>query len=200
MGKKPLLTIAVLCGGASRRMETDKRALTVEGQSLLDRTIARITPYAAAVILASGRDPVRRPGALTVADDGDARGPLAGIVASLRSSPHALCAVVAADMPDVDGDVLLALASRCSGFDAAVPLSEHGIEPLHAVYSRSAIGGLRAAAASSDHSVRGALLRLRVCYVNAAALRATPGFARNLNTPGDVAAWLSDRAAAPPRR
>lgn len=195
-----MLTVAVLCGGSSRRMGTDKRALMLEGRSLLDRTIARVTPIAASVILASGRDPVQRPGALTVADDGDAGGPVAGIIASLRSSPHALCAVIAADMPDVNTYLLRALASRCAGYDAAVPLSEHGIEPLHAVYARSAIGGLRAAAASSDHSVRGALLRLRVRYVNAAELGGTPGFARNLNAPGDVAAWLSDRAAAPPRR
>lgn len=179
-------------------MGTDKRALTLEGRSLLDRTIARVTPIAAAVMLASGRDPMQRPGALTVTDEGDARGPLAGIVASLSRSPHALCAVVAADMPDVNKDLLLALTSRCAGYDAVVPLSKRGVEPLHAVYARSALGGLRAAAASSDHSVRGALLRLRVCYVNAAALGATPGFARNLNTPGDVIEWLSHRGAAPP--
>lgn len=167
---------------------------------MLDRTLARITPIAATVILASGRDALLRPGALTVTDDGDARGPLAGIVASLERSPHALCAVVAADMPDIDTDLLIDLATRCAGHDAALPLSERGVEPLHAVYARTALGRLRAAVGSRDHSVRGALLRLRVRYVNAKRHGGAAGFARNLNTPGDVSAWLTDRAAAQPPR
>lgn len=196
----PALTVAVLCGGASRRMGTDKRALTLAGQPMLDRAIARVMPVAATVILASGRDPVRRAGVVTATDEGDARGPLAGIVASLQRSPTELCAVIAADMPDVDTDLLVALTSRCAGHDAAVPLSERGIEPLHAVYARSALGALRSAAASSDQSVRRALRRLRARYVNATTLGAAPGFARNLNTPADVSRWLADRAGAPPPR
>ena len=167
---------------------------------MLDRAIARVAPIAAQVILASGRVPVRRPGALTVSDEGSARGPLSGIVVSLERSPHELCAVVAADMPDIDADLLVELAARCAGHDAAVPLSERGIEPLHAVYARTALGGLRAAMASGDQSVRSALLRLRVRYINAATSGAAPGFARNLNTPRDVNAWLTDRAAVPPPR
>lgn len=191
------LTVAVLCGGASRRMGADKRALALDGQTMLDRTIARITPIASIVILASGRYPVLRPGALTVTDDVDARGPLAGLVAALERSPHELCAVVAVDMPDIDTGLLVKLATRCAGHDAGVPLSERGVEPLHAVYTRTALGALRSALTSSDQSVRGALLRLRTRYVNAKRLGAAGGFARNLNTPGDVSAWLADRANAP---
>ena len=164
---------------------------------MLDRAIARITPIASTVILASGRYPVERPGAITVLDAGDGRGPLAGIVAALQASPHELCAAVAVDMPDIDSDLLLALADRCAGHDSAVPISDRGVEPLHAVYARSAVGRLRAAADSPDLSIRGGLRRLRVCYVSASSLGASPGFARNLNTPGEVRTWLTERAGAP---
>lgn len=178
-------------------MGTDKGAVTLDGSSMLDRVIARVTPIASTVILASGRNPVERRGAITVMDAGDGHGPLAGIVAALQASPHQLCAVVAVDMPDIETDLLLALAARCAGHDAAVPLSERGIEPLHAVYTRDALGGLRAAMDSPDQSVRAALLRLRARYVNARTQGAEPGFARNLNTRGDVTAWLTDRADVP---
>lgn len=182
-------------------MGTDKRALILDGTSMLDHAIAHITPIATTVILASGRVPVSRPGVLTVTDAAEGRGPLAGIVASLEGSPHDLCAIVAADMPDVDRDLLLALAVRCAGLDAAVPLSERGVEPLHAVYARSALRGLRSAMDSADPSVRGGLMRLRARYVNAAKVGAPPGFARNLNTPDDVSSWLADhRAGGPPPR
>jgi molybdopterin-guanine dinucleotide biosynthesis protein A len=115
----------------------------------------------------------------------------------MERSPHTLCAVVAADMPDIDTGLLVELAARCAGHDAALPLSERGIEPLHAVYARTALDGLRAAADSPGQSVRDALLRVRARYVNARTLGAAAGFARNLNTPGDVNAWLTDRADAP---
>ena len=165
---------------------------------MLDRAIARITPIAATVILASGRNPVERRGAITVVDAGDQRGPLAGLVAALEASPNEqLCAAVAVDMPDVDTALLLALAARCTGLDAAVPVSDRGVEPLHGVYARSALSRLLTAVDSPDPSMRGALRRLRVCYVGASSLGASPGFARNLNTPEDVKAWRTDRADAP---
>ena len=164
---------------------------------MLDRAIARVTPIASTLILASGRNPVERRGAITVMDSGDARGPLAGIVAALQASPHQLCAAVAVDMPDIDTGLLLALAARCAGHDAAVPLSDRGVEPLHAVYARSALSRLLTAVDSPDPSMRGGLRRLRVSYVVASSLGASPGFARNLNTPGDVSAWLTGRADAP---
>lgn len=166
---------------------------------MLDRAIVCITPIAATVILASGRNPVERRGAITVMDAGDARGPLAGIVAALQASPHLLCAVVAVDMPDIDAALLLALAARCTGHDAAVPVSDRGIEPLHGVYARSALSRLLTAVDSPDSSIRGALRRLRVCYVSASSLGASPGFARNLNTPEDINAWRADRGADAPQ-
>ena len=182
-------------------MGTEKAAMSLAGTSMLDRVIARIAPIASTVVLACGRAPVERPGALTVMDSGAGRGPLEGIVAALRVAPDDLCAVVAVDMPDLDPALLLALAARCGGHDAAVPLSDRGCEPLHAVYAPSALGGLRAALDSSDTSMRSALLRLRGCYADASQLGAAPGFARNLNTPDDVTAWLADPRASgrPPR-
>ena len=164
---------------------------------MLDRAIAHVTPIASTLILASGRDPVERRGAITVMDTDDARGPLAGIVAALQASPRQLCAAVAVDMPDIDTDLLLALAARCAGHDAAVPISDRGIEPLHAVYARSALGRLLTAVYSPDPSMRTGLRRVRVSYVVASSLGASPGFARNLNTPSDLNAWLAERAGAP---
>lgn len=164
---------------------------------MLDRAIARVAPIASSVIIASGTSPVERPGTITVMDAGDGRGPLAGIVAALQASPDPLCAAVAVDMPDIDTDLLLALAAQCVGRDAAVPISDRGVEPLHAVYARSARSRLRTATESADLSIRGGLRRLRVSYVVASSVGASPGFARNLNTTADVSAWLTDRADVP---
>lgn len=196
------LSVAILCGGAARRMGQEKSALVLDdGVSLLDRAIARMRPIATTLIIASGATEVRREGCAIAIDTRPGGGPLAGIVAALQVSPHDLCAVVAVDMPDADAGFLGTLASRCAGHDAAVPLSTRGVEPLHAVYARSALPALAAALDSPDASVHGVLRALRVRYVSAAGADVPPGFARNLNTPDDVRQWTAERrAAAPPPR
>lgn len=181
-------------------MGRQKATLKLDGTPLLDRAVDRIRPIATAVMLASGATPMQRDGCVAVTDATGDRGPLGGIVAALEASPEARCAVVAVDMPDLDAELLGALAVRCHRVDAVVPLSERGFEPLHAVYSRSALRTLQDALDSGDLSAHRALMRLRVRYVNAVALGAATEFARNLNTPDDVRRWLADRrAAAPPQ-
>lgn len=195
------LSVAILCGGAARRMGREKGTVMLDGVSMLDNAIARVRPIASTLILAAGPiSDVRREGCITVMDRTPGCGPLGGIVAALEASPHDLCAMVAVDMPDVDAGLLRLLAQRCGAHDAALPVSARGVEPLHGVYAQSALPVLRGALErGDDRSVQSAVRRLRTCYVDAAAAGAEPGFARNLNTPADVTAWLAGRrAAAPP--
>ncbi|MGH7686528.1 MAG: molybdenum cofactor guanylyltransferase [Candidatus Dormibacteria bacterium] len=182
---------AVLCGGLSTRMGADKASLVLEGSSLLDRAVDRLLDVADPVIIASGATLLTRANCLTVRDGQPGRGPLGGIVAALDASPQPLLGVVAVDMPDFDTALLQRLATLCVECDAVVPMTDRGPEPLHAVYATSSLPALREALASSDRALRTALHRLNVRYMDAAALGAGPGFADNLNTPGDVAAWAS---------
>lgn len=189
MDGAPAFAAAVLCGGLSTRMGADKASLLLEGSSLLDRAVARLLDIADPVIIASGATSVTRANCLTVRDGTPGRGPLAGIVAALGASPRPLLAVVAVDMPGFDAALLQRLATLCVECDAAVPMSDRGAEPLHAVYATSSLPALHEALDSPDRALRSALHRLNVRYTDAAALNAGAGFADNLNTPADVAAW-----------
>src|SRR5947209_1394482 len=112
------LSGAILCGGASRRMGQDKATLIVDGETLLQRAIARMRTVADPVILAAAGMSVDAPPGCVVVHDAVRRGPLAGIPAALRASPHSLCAVVAVDMPDLSPALLRALAERWHDEDA----------------------------------------------------------------------------------
>lgn len=172
-------------------MGIDKATLRLDGATLVERAVARLRSVCEPIMIASGGRALRMPGCVGVDDATPDAGPIAGVLAALRASPHELVATVAVDMPWVDPAMIRLLATRCAGYDAAVPFSEHGLEPLHAVYARSAIGACEAAIAGEDRSLRGLLVRLQVAYVGEAEWRAAgiePGFARNLNTPEDVAA------------
>lgn len=77
----------VLAGGLARRMGGgDKALLTICGETILDRVIARFGPQCTGLLLNANGDPARfaRFGLPVVADDiPDFAGPLAGILAGL---------------------------------------------------------------------------------------------------------------------
>src|SRR5882672_3239509 len=77
----------VLAGGQARRMGGgDKAFLKVGGKTILERVLARLSPYCSPIILNANGDPARfsRYGLPVVADSvPDFAGPLAGILAGL---------------------------------------------------------------------------------------------------------------------
>lgn len=183
----------VLCGGRSSRMGEEKALLDSGGEPLVVRVARRLASVADPVMLAPGR--IGRLGDLgfpEVSDEVPAAGPLAAIVAGISASPHPTVAVVAVDMPDASPEVFALLARLRLGEDAVVPVTPTGPQPLHALYSRSALPHLRAALASGRLRVGDALSALRVRMVTDVEWGvADPSgrFAVNLNTPNDVHSW-----------
>lgn len=190
----PGLSGVVLCGGDSTRMGSDKAALVLDGERLVDRAVRRLGEVADPVMVAPGRagrlDPA--PAAWCEVDDVmEGRGPLAGIAAALAASPQPLVAVVAVDMVQLDGPMLAWLATLWSpGDTAVVPLDEHGrTQPLHAVYAASAAPAFAATVRAASLAVRNALDALPVREVGADEWSAqfAPGWSRNVNRPEDLA-------------
>jgi molybdopterin-guanine dinucleotide biosynthesis protein A len=201
MSRERALAGAILCGGASRRMGWDKTQLTIDGTTLLERTVIRLRAVADPVILAAGEKPLKLDACLTVADASPGQGPLGGLVAVLRTTPHQLCAVVAVDMPDLDAGLLRWLADSWGGEDVVVPVSARGPEPLHAVYAVSALPAAEQLLIRAQLSMRTLLAALRVRLVDARAVSrpdVAARFAINLNRPEDVTAWQRDRSGASP--
>ena len=186
----PGLAGAVLCGGASTRMGTDKAELVVDGERLVERAARRLATVADPVLIASGRG--QRIGGLApewlqVDDVVDDAGPLAGIAATLTASPQPLVAVVAVDLVQLDAALLAWLASLWREGDAAVvPRDEDGrIQPLHAVYATFAGPAFVAAVRAARFSVQDAVdaLPVREVGIDEWGTRFAPGWSRNANRP-----------------
>lgn len=197
----------VLCGGRSTRMGQDKALLEIDGVPMVRRAAAALSTVAIPVILAPGV-PGRLGGTdyAEVADAAVDSGPLGGLVAGLEASPHRLMAVVAVDLPRLSPGVLRLLAElgwsqeegsgQGQGFDAAVPTTAAGPQPLHAVYATSALPALAAALAGGRLALHQALADLDVRIVGEPEWRQadpTGRFADNINEPADL-------AVVPPRR
>jgi molybdopterin-guanine dinucleotide biosynthesis protein A len=197
----PVLTGLLLAGGGSRRMGRDKTApdFLVGGEPLAARAARVLAEVCGQVLVASGDG--KRLGWLGLPQVADAlpdSGPLGGLVAGLEAALHPHVAAVAADMPFASPAVLRLLASLVGGHDAAVPVSRGGTEPLHAVYSRSALASFEEALREGRLSVRVALEGLDVRVVTEAEWsRVDPDgrFAENVNRPEDRGPFV-DR---PPR-
>jgi molybdopterin-guanine dinucleotide biosynthesis protein A len=189
-------------------MGRDKALLDVAGQPLVLRVAERIGRACHPVLLAPGRR--GRLGDLghgfaEVADAVPDVGPLGGLVAALEASPHRLTAAVAVDLPFASAAVLELLASSCGDADAAVPRTDRGLEPLHAVYARTAVPALRRALSERRVALQAALADLRVIEVPPSQWRALDAggrFAVNLNGPEDLARLdlaAEDEAGGPPQ-
>jgi molybdopterin-guanine dinucleotide biosynthesis protein A len=130
----------VLVGGASRRMGRPKQLLELEGRSFLERTVEALAPHAGEVLLlGSGHVPAACAGLRRLPDAAAVEGPLAGILAALRSVPEAAWIIAACDQPWISSAAVgWLLEQRAPEKWAVLPLVEGGVEPLLAVYEPAA--------------------------------------------------------------
>jgi molybdopterin-guanine dinucleotide biosynthesis protein A len=163
-------------------MGRDKALLVLEGELLFARVAASISSVADPIALARGSRTLPD-SPWEQLDDAEGEGPLAGLVAALRWSPHELTAVVAVDMPFASPSLLEELVEAWSGQDAMVPMTAHGTQPLHAIYARSALGKLENRLDLGDYGLRAAVDALEVAFVDR---RSDERFQTNLNTPEDL--------------
>ena len=184
-------------------MGVDKASIRFGEATLLERALARLGEACDPVLIAPGEVDVVTAGHRAVMDALPGAGPLGGIVAALRASPHRLLAVVAVDLPWMDPRLMRLLADRIGDHDAAVCETESGLQPLHAVYAASVLAAAETALAGPDRSLRHLLAQTRTVRIAERDWRAAgvaDAFARNVNTPEDLAALsleLPQSASAP---
>lgn len=128
---------------------------------------------------------------LCVADPDPDGGPLVGVRTGLRELDTDYAAVVAADMPFVDPELVSFLFARAAGHDAAVPEHEGWLQPTQAVYRTDAMADACAVALSrGERELRAALDTLDHVIVTESEIRehADPRTFTNLNTRREFAA------------
>ena len=180
---------AVLTGGASARMGSDKAALAIGGVASATRVARCLALLCEDVVLVGGDPPADAPGRR--APDGDGpRSALRGLVAALEATRAERVLVVATDLPFVTPDLLLALIAWPEA-DAVVPRTADGIHPLCAVYRRErTLAAARTNLAAERLALSALLGALATSYLEGDDLRAVDpdGMALlNLNTPEDLA-------------
>ncbi len=180
----------VVAGGDSRRMGRDKALLPWAGADLLDHAVARLRAVTddVRVLCGPGTRYVER--RLPVEPDViPGAGPLGGVLTGLTAAPGRPGLFLAVDLPHVPAALLAHLVERAEGWDAAVPVSPAGPEPLCAVYGPGCAEPIRRRVAAGDLKMTAFWPDVRVLEVGPAELRefGDPGeMFRNLNAPEDL--------------
>jgi molybdopterin-guanine dinucleotide biosynthesis protein A len=184
------LTVAILAGGKSTRMGTDKTMLQLFGQPLVGHVAARLDGLGRETIVITNQPQQYQWLGLSVYSDvRQGEGPLAGIHTALTYAACDHVLVVAADMPFLNRDLLSYLASLAAGVDVVVPRLQAGLETLHAVYSRVCLDAVQRRLEAGKRRVISFYEDVRVRCVDAAEIaRFDPEYHSffNINTPDDL--------------
>ncbi len=196
---------AILVGGASSRMGSDKALLRLrpDGPTLIESVILRLRQ--------AGFEPpllvTNRPEAYAflrlpmLPDEVPGAGPLGGVLAALCRSSYEYTLVTGCDMPLLNPALLRHMAARHTTADVLVPrwTNKDGRvqnETLHTIYSRSCIEPIRRRIAAGDLKMADLLLEINVEYLEEDELRLydpeLDGF-RNINTPKEWAEFVRVR-------
>jgi molybdopterin-guanine dinucleotide biosynthesis protein A len=188
----------ILAGGASSRMGRDKGLLDFGGVPLILHTARLMQPLVAEVTIVGSPGRYTKLGLRAIADnaqtqdgpDRPGRGPLAGIAAALYATRSPWNLIVACDLPYLSAKWLDWLLSRARGSrcEAVIPRTDHGIEPLAAVYRRDCGAPIMTALARGVRKVSDAIDELRVELVYPREWRRIEPnelILRNMNAPRD---------------
>ena len=153
------LTIAILAGGRSSRMGTDKAALELGGMTLLERT-ARLALAVTPAVLVVGR---ARPGGWRlpevpfIADAEPGLGPLGGLASALGHTQTSVLAL-ACDLPLLTEEAIrwrVELSKQSIAEHGRVTVSGGQWEPLFSVYHAECLPLLEARLAAGRRSLHG---------------------------------------------
>lgn len=183
----------LLAGGRSRRMGQDKRFLSLDGRSLLERTLSVLEQACEEILIVVAR-PAPELGWLrhrVVTDAVPNSGSLGGLYTGLLEAAAPRIFAVACDMPFLSTKAISYLADRDSAADIVMPQLETGLQPLHAIYHKRclpAIEGMLSRRSLTIHDLVKAP-DLRVRLVAEAELKAIDPLLQsfmNINTPEDL--------------
>lgn len=186
-----MLTTAILAGGRSRRMGSDKALLVLKGKPVLWHVIERAALPGAAIILIANEPEKYASFSLPIFPDAKpGAGSLGGLYTALAHSPTDYVLCVACDMPLLNTNLLIYLAGLREGYDAVVPRIEGRPEPFHAVYRKTCLEPIRSRLERGQLRVSDFYQDVSTRYVEEADLRQIDPELHsflNINTPDDLA-------------
>jgi len=168
--RAPVKSAVVLVGGEARRANgREKYFFTYHGRTFIERLVDSLQQVVDEIILVA-RDPEqcrrfnRIEGIRCITDIRGGIGPIGGLHAGSLAARGDLIFVSACDMPCIDPRVIAYLFDHIDDYDAVIPRwNPDMLEPLHAVYRRTAL--VKYLESHNSLSLREMVLNLSARYI-----------------------------------
>jgi molybdopterin-guanine dinucleotide biosynthesis protein A len=165
-------TLAIIAGGKSSRMGTDKAFVNILGKSLIEHIIERTADVGQSeTILITNRLADYAHLSLPMYEDVlPNKGSLGGIYSAIYYSSHLYTLVIACDMPFVSTDLMSYMAVLRGGdsFDVIVPRVKEYPQGLHAIYNKACLEPIRKRLNKNKLKVINFYEEMRVRYIDIA--------------------------------
>jgi molybdopterin-guanine dinucleotide biosynthesis protein A len=184
------LTTAIMAGGQSSRMGTDKSFIPLLGKPMIEHVIDKLDGLGNELILITNQlEKYAYLGYATFGDLIPERGPLGGLytVLSHSSYPHVL--VVACDMPWLNRSLLDHMISLRHEADAVVPRWKKHPEPIHAIYSKKCLPPILSCIEEDKLQMIAFYSKISVRYLERSEITQFDEYGRsfaNINTPEEL--------------
>ncbi len=173
---------AVLSGGSSRRMGTDKALLEVDGVAMAERVARALVAGGCSPVVFVGGDPaLNRHGRPVVADRWPGEGPLGGVLTALIDAAGADVVAAACDLPMLDGPTVRALILAAAAHVDVVVATTDRLEPALSWWSGAARPRLEHLWGQKVRALHEAIAELR-----SVEIPVDPAVVRNVNVPSDL--------------
>jgi len=161
--KNPV-SIAILAGGQSSRMGTNKALSVVGGKRIIDRIVERVQDLSdELIIIANLPDDYAALGLPIHADLIPGKGPLGGLYTAISTAPAEYVLVVSCDQPFLNARLLQYLIDQRHGWDVVVPLAADGYpQSMHAVYGKGCLPAILNCLAADKLKMIGFFAEVRV--------------------------------------
>ncbi|MDR2736062.1 MAG: molybdopterin-guanine dinucleotide biosynthesis protein MobB, partial [Gracilibacteraceae bacterium] len=193
------LGAVILAGGKSSRMGKDKALLRLDNETFLQRVQKQLTAFDEVLLSVSRETQYPQSGMAQIVDQYAEIGPMGGLYSALTACSSARLLAVTCDMPFFTDDLAEYMYGYVAdGYDAFVVVTrEDRLQPLCAIYSKSAAPILKKQIDKKNYRIIDALAFLRVKRIPLAHSVYADDTVQNINTPEEYAD-LRRRRQGPP--
>ncbi len=187
------ITGVILVGGKSRRMGRDKALMKVGGKTLFERVLEVFQYNFCQILLAGDRGERFAEYGLPIHADIYPGSSMGGLYTGLSKATTDAVFVASCDLPFASSALMKHLCALAGSCDAVVPKTEHGCEPLFAVYAKSCLEPMQAMLEDGSYSILDLYPKIDVRFVDEEELRtadAAENVFLNLNTPAEYQAVM----------
>ena len=183
------MNAAILVGGKSSRMGSNKAFLELKGKTFIELQIDLLREIFNDIFISANTSSEYEYLNLSIFKDVyPGKGPLGGIYTSLINSSSLHTFMLACDMPFIGPELINHLKDLTKEYDVVIPKSEKGLEPLHAFYSKKCIDPIKRSLEEDNLRITSFFPHVNVKIVELDNLNLSDSFKnsiKNLNTRDD---------------